>query len=110
MPWQVVGELDPGQPLAPMDMELRGEVRRVLEAGRVEVDLVGIAVLLEGHRRAAGGAEHPAGAGGGVVDARRLAGEAIGLLRHAEPGREGRRGVPATALAMAMGAPALRPA
>src|SRR3546814_8296635 len=80
----------------------------MLEGQGVEVDLLGPAVGLVGHRAAAAPAEETPDPGRGGIDGWRLAGEAEGAARHAEEGGDRRGGIASAALAVSIGAPVLR--
>jgi hypothetical protein len=83
--WKTIGKLDPRQLFRTVGVKLRRKVLRLLEAGGVEVNLVGVLVVFESHWRSAIGAKQPARARRGPVHLRCLASEAIRVLRHAEP-------------------------
>src|SRR3546814_10964899 len=83
---EIVAHVEPAQAFGVMGVGLRTIVLGMLEGQGVEVDLLGPAVGLVGHRAAAAPAEETPDPGRGGIDGWRLAGEAEGAARPAEEG------------------------
>ena len=87
------------------DVELGREDVGVVEGADVDVDLAGGAVGFVGERRAASGAEAAADVGRGIEDLRAAGGVSEAVGGEADEGGDGRAGVAAAAMAVAVGDP-----